>query len=84
MDITTQADAAFFNILDPTFRFDSPEVRAAAAAGWWARTPIGLAVLRYQECLELLRDRRLRPASRNLRVDYGVSDTFADWLQALR
>jgi cytochrome P450 len=84
MDITNRDDVAFFDILDPAFRFDATEVRAAAAAGWWARTPIGLAVLRYQECLELLRDRRLRPASMDLMVDYGVSDTFADWLQSLR
>jgi cytochrome P450 len=83
MDVTAHAHGAFFDILDPTFRFDSAEVRAAAAAGWWARTPIGLAVLRYQECSELLRDQRLRPATVDLMVDYSVSDRFADWLRAL-
>ncbi|MGH3828133.1 MAG: cytochrome P450 [Pseudonocardiaceae bacterium] len=69
------------DILDPDFRVDSPEVRAAAEAGWWARTPIGIAVLRYQECLALLRDRRLCHGMRDLLTSYGVTaGPFADWL----
>jgi hypothetical protein len=83
MDVTAHSDVAFFDIMDPGFRFDSPEVRAAATAGWWARTPIGLAVVRYQECLELLRDQRLRPGTLDLMAAYGVSGTFADWIQAV-
>jgi cytochrome P450 len=73
-------DVAFFDILDPAFRFDSPEVRAAADACWWARTPTGLAVLRYEECLKLLRDRRLRSGSVDLMTASGLSSTFVDWL----
>ncbi|MGH3773877.1 MAG: hypothetical protein ACRDRW_21220 [Pseudonocardiaceae bacterium] len=52
--MTLYHDIALFDILDPAFRVDSPEVRAAADASWWARTPIGIAVLRYRECLVLL------------------------------
>ncbi|MGH3871558.1 MAG: cytochrome P450 [Pseudonocardiaceae bacterium] len=74
---------AVLDILDPAFRVDSPEVRAAADAGWWARTPIGIAVLRYQECLALLRDRRLRHGIVDLVAAYGVtSGVFTDWLRA--
>ena len=83
MDAMTNTDVAYFDIRDPAFRFDSPEVRAAADAGWWARTPIGLAVLRYQECLALLGDRRLRHATLDRLTAFGVtSGIFADWLRA--
>jgi hypothetical protein len=51
MTASTNADIALLDILDPAFRVDSPEVRAASDASWWARTTMGLAVLRYQECL---------------------------------
>jgi cytochrome P450 len=75
-------EVAFFDILDPAFRVDSSEVRAAADARWWARTPIGLAVLRYRECLELLRDHRLRHGGLDALVACGVtSGLFADWLR---
>jgi cytochrome P450 len=75
------SDTALFDILNPTFRVDSSEVRAAAGAGWWARTSIGIAVLGYQECRALLRDRRLRHGLPELVNSYGVtSGPFADWL----
>ncbi|MGX1772067.1 cytochrome P450 [Nocardia brasiliensis] len=48
------------NVLDPAFRPDSPEVAAARAANWYARTPIGFAVLRHREAAALLADRRVR------------------------
>lgn len=77
-------DDAFFDILDPEFRVDSPEVRAAADTSWWARTPIGIAVLRYQECVTLLRDRRLRHGSVDTLAAYGVTTgLFADWLRTM-
>ncbi|MGH3811966.1 MAG: cytochrome P450 [Pseudonocardiaceae bacterium] len=76
------AEVAFFDILDPAFRVDSPEVRVAADARWWARTPIGLAVLRYRECLALLRDHRLRHGGLDALAACGVtSGLFADWLR---
>lgn len=81
--VTSDSEIAFLNILDPAFRVDTPEVRAAADAGWWARTPIGIAVLRYQECQELLRERRLRQGSLDALAAYGVtSGPFVDWLRA--
>jgi cytochrome P450 len=81
MTIYRDSDIAVFDILDPAFRIDSPEIRAAADTNWWARTPIGLAVLRYQECVTLLRDRRLRHGIRDLVTAYGVtSGAFAQWL----
>jgi cytochrome P450 len=82
MTTSHDTDIALFDILDPAFRVDSPEVRAAANAGWWARTSVGIAVLRYQECLALLRDRRLRHGIVELVTAYGVtSGVFTDWLR---
>ncbi len=84
MSVTPHTDVAFFDILDPAFRVDCPEVRAAAEASWWACTPIGIAVLRYQECLTLLRDRRLRHGSLDTVAAYGVtSGLFFDWLRTM-
>jgi cytochrome P450 len=84
MTPTPGTDVAFLDILDPAFRVDSPQVRAAAEASWWARTPIGIAVLRYPECLALLRDRRLRHGSVEKLAAYGVTTgLFADWLRRI-
>ncbi|HEY2762714.1 MAG TPA: hypothetical protein VGJ13_01650, partial [Pseudonocardiaceae bacterium] len=84
MTTTSSAETAFFDILDPAFRVDSPEVRAAADTNWWARTPIGLAVLRYQECVALLRDRRLRHGSAGVLTARGVTaGPFAEWMHSM-
>jgi cytochrome P450 len=78
-------DVAFFDILDPAFRADSPDILAAQAAGWYARTPLGPAVLRHAEAAALLRDRRLRPGSREMLIGQGVTDGPAArwWLDTL-
>ncbi|MEO7196580.1 MAG: cytochrome P450 [Pseudonocardiaceae bacterium] len=81
---TSHDDIAVLDILDPAFRTDSPEIRAAADANWWARTPTGIAVLRYPECLALLRDRRLRQGSLDgLAVQGVTTGLFADWLRTM-
>ncbi len=56
----TNREIAFFDLFDPAFQPDAPEVHAAREACWYARTPLGYAVLRYDEVAALLRDRRLR------------------------
>jgi cytochrome P450 len=82
---TRSADVAYFDILDPAFRADSPEVLAAQEAGWYAHTPLGPAVLRHAEAAALLRDRRLRPGSRETLIGQGVTDGPAArwWLDTL-
>lgn len=84
MTTTTPPDIPFLDFHDPEFRPAAPEVRAAAQAGWWARTPLGLAVLGYQECLTLLRDRRLRHGSRDGMAARGItSGPFSEWMTAM-
>lgn len=42
-------DAPYLDVADPTFSIRSQAVAAARAQSWFARTPYGLAVLRYDE-----------------------------------
>lgn len=81
MTITQHTDVPFFDTLDPAFRIDAPEVLAAAKTSWYARTPTGPAVLGYDECAALLRDRRLKPADLDFVIAMGVtSGPFKEWL----
>jgi cytochrome P450 len=79
------ADVPYFNMLGPDFSLQSEEVRAARARSWYARTNYGLAVLRYEEAGELLRDRRLRQGSHAWpRLNGVTSGLFHDfWLNTL-
>lgn len=80
-DATLPYEAApFLNIADPTYSVRSDEVRAARAASWYARTPYGLAILRYDEMGKLLIHRSLRQGSHAWPDHNGVGDGhFADW-----
>ncbi|TDD17265.1 cytochrome P450 [Nonomuraea diastatica] len=66
--------APFLNVLDPAFDFGSPEAAAAREHSWYAESPIGLLVLRYEEAHELLRDQRLKPNSEKYLEMNGISD----------
>jgi hypothetical protein len=57
------ADLPYFPVSDPSFSVQSDMVRAARESGWCARTPYGLAVVRYDEVNRLIKDRRLRQGS---------------------
>lgn len=57
------AQEPYLDLSDPDFAIDSPEVAEARERSWYARTNYGLAVLRYDEVSELLKDRRLRQGS---------------------
>jgi hypothetical protein len=75
-----QGDIAYLDLLDPDFRVDSPAVAAAREASWYARTPLGFAVLRYQPVQALLRDRRLRQGGMDSLELQGVTaGPLADW-----
>jgi cytochrome P450 len=50
--------APFLNVIAPDFAYESREVADAREQSWYARTPLGLLVLRYKEARELLLDRR--------------------------
>ncbi|MEL7114529.1 MAG: cytochrome P450 [Pseudomonadota bacterium] len=72
--------APFLDIANPDYSIRSPEVRAARDASWYARTPYGLAILRYEEMGRLLVHPSLRQGSHAWPELNGVNHgLFADW-----
>ncbi|MCP5089144.1 MAG: cytochrome P450 [Rhodobacteraceae bacterium] len=67
----------YLNLADPAFSTRGPEVSAARDQSWCARTPYGLAVLRWREVGEILRDRRFRQGSHNWTDTNGLTGSFA-------
>jgi cytochrome P450 len=78
-DDASEAGVAFLDLADPAFSVRAPEVMAARESGWCARTPYGIAVLRYDEVRKLLFDLRLRQGSYAWPVLNGVAGSFAGW-----
>jgi cytochrome P450 len=72
-------EAPFINLADPNLSIRSPEVKAARAKSWYARTPYGIAVLRYHDVRKLLLDRALRQGSHAWPALNNVTGSFADW-----
>ncbi len=73
------ANLPYLDVADPTFSVRSEAVRAAREAGAYARTPYGLAVLRYDETSRLIKDRRLIQGSAAWPAHVGVTGRWADW-----
>lgn len=71
----------YLDLADPAFSTRGPEVAAARAESWCAETPFGLAVLRYREVGQILRDRRFRQGSHNWPETVGIEGTFAEFWQ---
>jgi cytochrome P450 len=77
---TTTADVPYLDLSDPEFSVDSEEVTRARERSWYARTNYGLAVLRYEQVSELLKDRRLRQGSWAWPALNGVeTGPLVDW-----
>ena len=67
------AEAPFLNPTGPDFKLDSDEFRDARAKNWFARTPFGYSILRYDDCAALLKEPRLHQASTQLLAMRGVT-----------
>lgn len=73
-------EAPYLDVTAPGFAITGPEVHQAREQSWWARTPYGIAVLRYDDVRVLLRSRRLRQGSAAWPAHNGVTGgLFADW-----
>jgi cytochrome P450 len=79
MSVVHAVDIPFLRLSDPSFSIRSPEVREARERSWYARTPYGIAVLRYEDVGTLLRDPRLRQGSYAWPAHNNVTGVFADW-----
>jgi cytochrome P450 len=68
------------DVADPAFAITSAEVHAAREESWYARTPYGIAVLRYDEMSRLIKHPRLRQGSVAWPAHNGVTEgPFARW-----
>lgn len=77
--ITDLNEAPFLDVADPNFSIRSEAVLAAREKSWFARTPYGIAVLRYDEINKLIRDQRLRQGSYAWPAHNNAVGSFAEW-----
>lgn len=79
MSPTSLETAPFLDVADPSFSIRSRAVSDAREQSWFARTPYGIAVLRYDEVNALIRDQRLRQGSYAWPAHNQATGSFADW-----
>lgn len=73
-------DVPALDLKDPAFAITSPAVHAAREQSWYAETPYGIAVLRYEEMKQLLKHPQLRQGSIAWPALNGVTEgPFARW-----
>jgi len=79
--VTTAKDGGipFLNPADPEFSVRSAEVRRARAESWYARTPYGIAVLRYPQMKALLLHPALRQGSHRWPDHNRATGDWAQW-----
>ena len=74
------AIAAYVDLLDPAFDFESLELAQAREQHWYARSPIGPVILRHHEVSELLRDQRFKLGGDGYMQVHGITDgPLYDW-----
>ncbi len=68
------------DVTDPDFSITGAAVHAAREESWYATTPYGIAVLRYEQVSRLLKHPKLRQGSVAWPAHHGVTEgPFADW-----
>ncbi|MET7339050.1 cytochrome P450 [Nonomuraea sp. NPDC005650] len=80
MPAFTAGATPVLDVADPSFSITSAAVHAAREQSWYATTPYGIAVLRYDEMSRLLKHPKLRQGSVAWPAHNGVtSGPFARW-----
>lgn len=69
----------YLDLLDPDFSIRSDEVRRARDQSWYARTPYGLAILRYDEMKDMITHPLLRQGSYRWPEHNGTSGLWSQW-----
>jgi cytochrome P450 len=73
-------EPAFLDLADPAFDVTSEAVIDARERDWYARTPYGWAILRYEQGTAVLKDRRFRQGNARWPAQNGVHDgPFVQW-----
>lgn len=62
------------DLADPAFDVTSAAVHDARDAGWYAETPYGWAILRYEEGTAVLKDRRFQQGNARWPAQNGIHD----------
>lgn len=78
-EIARMEEVPFIDPSASDFSIRSREVHDARGRSWYARTPYGIAVLRYEEMKSLLLHPLLRQGSRKWPDHIGVSGVWAKW-----
>lgn len=74
--------AHFLDLADPSFDVNGDAVHSARDDGWYAETPYGWAILRYEEGTALLKDRRFRQGNDKWPDQNGIHDgPWREWWQ---
>ena len=80
MSTLISGEVPTLDVADPSFSITSAQVHAAREASWYAETPYGIAVLRYDEMSRLLKHPKLRQGSVAWPAHNGVTEgPFARW-----
>ncbi|AKS31431.1 cytochrome P450 [Mycolicibacterium goodii] len=80
MSSTTLDSVPSFDVTDPAFSITSDEVHQAREKSWYATTPYGIAVLRYEQVSRLIKHPKLRQGSAAWPAHNGVTEgPFAEW-----
>lgn len=80
MQIPSRGSAPILDVADPSFSITSAQVHSAREECWYATTPYGIAVLRYDEMGRLLKHPKLRQGSVAWPAHNGVVEgPFARW-----
>ena len=78
------SQVAFLDFNDLDFSIRSEQVLRAREENWYARTPFGFAVLRYEDANNFLKDKRLFQGTRKWPEHYGItSGVLANWWQTM-
>ena len=77
-------NTTFLDFNQPGFSIRSEQVMDARESDWYATTPFGIAVLRYEDANNLLKDKRLYQGTRKWPAHYGIEDgLLANWWQKM-
>jgi cytochrome P450 len=77
-------NTSFLDFNQPGFSIRSEQVMDARESDWYATTPFGIAVLRYEDANNLLKDKRLYQGTRKWPSHYGIEDgLLANWWQKM-
>lgn len=74
--------APYLDLADPAFDVTSAQVHGAREDSWYAETPYGWAILRYDEGTALLKDKRFRQGNARWPDQNGIHDgPWRQWWQ---